>query len=387
MMESADKRVLKIVYFGTYEKEYSRNKILIRGLKKNGVEVLACNVDVWGVKRDKTDEVSLTKTPFKLIEIAFAYVSLTYKYFRKKAYKNGVLVVGYPGHLDLFLAYFLTRVFHQKLVFDPLISLYETVVLDRRLIKNPFLSRVLFFLEKVIFSLCDAIVVDTDANGRYYKKLFNLSKKPKFSTIAVGAEENLFPYSRKQENKLGIDVLFVGKFSPLHGLPIILKSAKLLMREPNIRFILVGSGQLSESIKNLARDWELKNIKFISWIPYTKLHGAISRADICLGVFDAGAKADRVVPNKIFQAIAVGRPVVTMRSIAVCEVFDDGKNIVLSSKGDSRSLADAIVGLASNYRKRMEISEAAHSLYLNQFKDSVIGFKFKRFILEVLVNH
>ena len=101
---------MTICYFGIYDKNYSRNKILISGLKKNGVEVIECN--------DRTK--SLIK-----------YFKLIGQYWRKGRHSD-LVIVGFPGQTIMPLAKLICR---KKIVFDAFLSVYDSYVFDRKTIK------------------------------------------------------------------------------------------------------------------------------------------------------------------------------------------------------------------------------------------------------------
>ena len=72
----------------------------------------------------------------------------------------------------------------------------------------------------------------------------------------------------------------------------------------------------------------------------------VAQADICLGIFGATDKARRVVPNKVYQTLALGKAVITAETPAVCEVFTSGEEMVTVPPGDPELLAGAIRALA-----------------------------------------
>ena len=66
----------------------------------------------------------------------------------------------------------------------------------------------------------------------------------------------------------------------------------------------------------------------------------MAASDVCLGVFGTSPKSQRVIPNKVFDALAVGRPVVTADTPAVREVLTHGEKAWLCPPGDPDALAE-----------------------------------------------
>ena len=97
--------------------------------------------------------------------------------------------------------------------------------------------------------------------------------------------------------------LFVGKLIPLHGVETILAAARLA---PEIAFRVVGSGQLDALLHDRPA-----NVEWVEWIDYELLPAELHAAGCALGVFGTSGKAGRVIPNKAFQALACGTPLVT----------------------------------------------------------------------------
>ena len=140
----------------------------------------------------------------------------------------------------------------------------------------------------------------------------------------VGAEERLFrPGWQPAED---FHALFVGKLIPLHGLETILTAARLA---PEVPFRIVGSGQLDALLHERP-----PNVEWVDWVDYERLPEEIQRAGCALGVFGTSAKAGRVIPNKAFQALACGTPLVTGDTPAARELLRDGESALLVPPGD-----------------------------------------------------
>ena len=116
---------MKVCYFGTYDVEQSRNNVIIQGLRQNGVEVLECHARLWYNTADKIRSVrGGLFNPGLLGRALGSYLRLIRRYARIGDYD--VMVVGYAGHFDLFLAKLLTSFSRKPLVFDALLSLTES---------------------------------------------------------------------------------------------------------------------------------------------------------------------------------------------------------------------------------------------------------------------
>ena len=87
-------------------------------------------------------------------------------------------------------------------------------------------------------------------------------------------------------------------------------------------------------------------------MPGWRLRSRIVGSDICLGVFGTSDKAARVVPNKVYDALAAGRPLVTEDSPAARELLHDGDDALLVPAGDGAALADALRRLRGPRRAR-----------------------------------
>jgi glycosyltransferase involved in cell wall biosynthesis len=85
------------------------------------------------------------------------------------------------------------------------------------------------------------------------------------------------------------------------------------------------------------------SLQWLDWVPYERLLEHIVQADVCLGIFGTSEKAASVIPNKVFQIVAAGRPLVTCDSPGVRELLTDNPPCVrLVQAGDASALARAI---------------------------------------------
>ena len=366
----------RICFFGTYERDYLRNRTLIEGLRRSGWQVQECHTPLWEKERNKTGRyLSPLSLILRAIELRLAHLRLMFKYVFTVG-KYDIMVVGYIGHLDMPLAWLLTRLPRRPLVFSPLISLYDTLVYDRRSFADgTLISRFLHWLDRWTCARADLVLLDTDAHIDYFVDTFNLPRR-RFARVFVGAVEpdvTRSPASRKPMEDTEFQVVFIGKFTPLHGLPFMLEAAQRLRDEPDIFFHFIGSGQLSDEMHETARRLALDNVQIPGWVPYELVPSYLDRADVCLGIFGTTAKAARVIPGKVYEALSMGKAVITADSPAIRELLTDGENAILCRRGDPDALASAIRRLYEDRDLLEQIAEGGGRVFREQASVELVG--------------
>jgi glycosyltransferase involved in cell wall biosynthesis len=280
---------------------------------------------------------------------------------RRPAGRFDAVIVGYPGHFDLLSARRAAR--GARLVFNPLVSLHETLVEDRhRFAPGSPAARALARLDRFALRQADVVVADTEQNARYLGELGGLPRR-RLAVRFVGAEERLFqPGWRRRDD---FYVLFVGKLIPLHGLETILAAARLA---PEVPFRIVGTGQLEALVRDRPA-----NVEWVEWVDYELLPQELHRAGCALGVFGTSAKAGRVIPNKAFQALVCGTPLVTADTAAARELLHDGESALLVPPGDPAALATAVQRLATDAGLAQRLSAGGLAAYTEQASERVLG--------------
>lgn len=381
---------MKVCYFGTYDVEQSRNNVIIQGLRQNGVEVVECHARLW---RNTADKIRSVRgglfNPGLLGRALGSYLRLIRRYARIGDYD--VMIVGYAGHFDLFLAKLLTFFSRKPLVFDALLSLTETIVEDRGLAqRGSFLARLAYLVDKYSCRLANLVFLDTEAHIRHFQRDFGV-RPDKLRRVPVGADE---VYCRGPAPVGGSDpfkVVYFGQYIPLHGINYVVEAAKILEEHPEarssaIRFELVGDGQTYGEASSLVERLQVKNVTFHrTWLsPEDLIAEHIIPADVCLGAFGDSPKARRVVPIKVFVALAMGKPVITGDSPAAREVLIHGQDAILCEMANPRALAQAILLLKRNRSLREKIAKEGYQSFQNKFSARVIGATVKNYLNEVI---
>lgn len=250
------------------------------------------------------------------------------------------------------------------LIFDPLISAWDKQVFERRKFpEDSTRARRLLAWECELLQGCDRVVADTAEHAAFFRQRFGLAADA-LAVVPVGAEDDLFlpsspPVATPPE------VLFAGSFIALQGPEVIVEAVRRY-RGPPARFTLLGDGPLKAACMVAGRN--LDNLRFEPWLDYAALPARLARARILLGVFGSSRKAGRVIPNKAYQALACGRPLITRDAPAwqgVAHGRDSG--VWRVAAGDPQALADALADGLAQPALLDDMSAAARSTYERLF--------------------
>lgn len=315
---------MRIVFWGTFDKARPRNRIGIDGLRKQGIDVALCHSDVWQGRSDKSrikGGVALTQLTLRLL---LAYPALVYRYLRQPHHQ--AVMVGYLGLIDIFIIWPWAKLRRKPIVWDALMSMYNTLVIDRKIFfEGSIGARIVHFVEWSAARLADVVLVTTEHRRHDLIDRYKLPRN-KVVAIPVGAELGSFPERPLEQGDAtaeeGINILFYGNFVPLHGVKTIIEAARLTEDRP-YKWTLVGSGHTSQEIKAMLDAHPLANLEWIEWIEYQELHRWIHAADLGLGIFGGSPKAKETIPNKIYQILATGTPLLTRDSPAIRELLGE----------------------------------------------------------------
>lgn len=370
---------MRVVCWGTYDKGKPRTRILHKGIRTAGAHVDEIHSDIWTNVEDKSQVRGTLRRASMAVRWLMAYPLLVGRLLRVT--KPDLILVSYPGLIDIFIASLIAKMRGIPIAWDVFISVYDTVCEDRRLINGGSLSgRLLWWLERMALRCPDLIFMDTRAYARRLEALFDLPPEH-CEAVWVGVELDCFRArafpAEREERKMR--VLFYGQFIPLHGIPTIIEAARLLRDRP-IRWQLVGRGQEVNRVHKMLNEDPLEHVDWIEWIEYSRLEECIAGSDLCLGIFGTSQKAACVIPNKIFQVVAVGRPVITLDSPAIRELLTPSQPCTyLVPGGDAQALANAVVAHQRYLRENSLLGDCHADLH-SRINCDAVGRQFLKIV-------
>jgi glycosyltransferase involved in cell wall biosynthesis len=344
-----------ICYFGAFDPQYPRNQILRHGLALHGIQPVTVNAP--------RHLSTLRKLPLLARE------------FARQARGCQALVLAEFGQSLAALAWALSRERRIPLVVDFFTSMYESVVYDRQQLAARSLSaRRYRLIDNLALHLADAVLTDTQANADYTVHEFGVPRE-KIAVIPVGAFTDWFhpKVEASAPARDGLLVQFYGTYIPLHGIETILRAAGKLGGRTDLRFELLGRGQTYSEMRALADQMALPNVTFGEPVPPPELPGRVAAADICLGIFGVTDKTRRVVPNKLYQTLAMRKPVISGDTPALRETFEPDVHLSRVPVANPAALAEAITELADNPKKRESLAEAGYLHLVAHYTPETLG--------------
>ncbi len=308
----------------------------------------------------------------RLLRIIYGHIYILIRYLFSP--HKQVVYVPYPATFVCWiLSHLPKRLRPFNLIIDQFISLYDTIVLDRKLIsQNGLLAKSLFHIEKHALRSCKGIIVDTQQNGEYIKKFFNISSNIIYP-IPLSTNEYAYKRNEYKPSNTRCRVLFIGTLIPLHGIQVIISATKLLHDNQSIEFRIIGDGQDAKYLESFQRT-RPKNLEWIrEWQRPDQLAKEIERADICLGVFSNSGKSNRICPLKMYAYMSIGRAIITANTEWSRDVqFGRNYKEFCTVKPDNGELlAKEIERLANEGVERLRLSKLCYDLYQDKLCNNI----------------
>lgn len=362
---------MNICIYGDIVEDYSHNLLMKKILSKNH------NLFYYKTKYYFKHKSKSTLGMFIILLNLIVSIYWAYKHDDKNI---DVQLVLFSGYYDIF-GLFLKKIILRKryiIVFEPLISQYDTIMFNKPPSRLSIFHKVnARLLDNLSFKLADIVLLDTKANKEYLCKLLNISsQKIRINYLAATTDFfNTNNYAKCDFQSEKLKMIWYGRPSKLHNLPVIIEAFKIVeSNEKNIEFTLIAPITSINSILNEEQKtyiFSSNSINFIKWyegddqqeISLKELAGIIAKNHIVLGCFGNTKKAECVIINKEYEAIAMQKALITR--VGPKEFLKSGYNCIMVPSDNPEALADAILKL---YKDRNLLEKIAK----NGYKDFIL---------------
>jgi len=255
-------------------------------------------------------------------------------------------------------------------------------------LKQPVLVRASEWLERFLYRHADLVVVNSPG---FIDHVLARGVK-QVELIPNGADVAMFdPQSKGDEfrYKHGLEGKFVALYAGAHGmsndLEVVLEAADLLDEHKDIIIVLVGDGKDKPVLEARAMEMGLSNLKFIPPVPKNDMPETLAAADACIAILKPIPLYATVYPNKVFDYMAAGRPVVLAIDGVIKDVIETADAGIAVPPGDPKALADALLSLIENPQQGIAMGNRGNAYVKNHFDRSTQAQNVAR-VVETIVQ-
>ncbi|MFZ6026791.1 MAG: glycosyltransferase family 4 protein [Chloroflexota bacterium] len=230
-------------------------------------------------------------------------------------------------------------------------DLWPAFAIQVGVLRNPWLIRASQWLERFLYRHADQVMV----NSPGYVEHVRQHGARRVALIPNGADPRMFDPDgdglafRYQHDLAGrFVVLYAGAHGISNDLDVVLAAAANLQDQPAIAIVLLGDGKEKPALMARAAAMGLSNVFFLPPVPKTEMAAALAAADACLAILKPIPLYATTYPNKVFDYMAAGRPLLLAIDGVARRVVEEAQAGIYVPPGDSTALAAAMRRLAAD---------------------------------------
>jgi glycosyltransferase involved in cell wall biosynthesis len=207
------------------------------------------------------------------------------------------------------------------------------------------------WLERFLYRRADRVMV----NSPGYIEHVSRRGARQVSLVPNGADPSMFDPAASGEEFRRAHALagrFVALYAGAHGLSndlgVVLQAAARLKEHPEIIFVLVGDGKDKPALQQQALDAGIGNVRFVPPVAKQAIPAVLAAADACIAILKPVELYKTTYPNKVFDYMAAGRPVILAIDGVIRQVVEGAGAGIAVPPGDAAALADAVLRLAGD---------------------------------------
>lgn len=256
-------------------------------------------------------------------------------------------------------------------------DLWPDSLVGLNVIKPGFLLKILEKLEAFYYQRATKVLVATPG---IRKHLF-LEGIPlnKIEVLLNGADTHIFkpqkinrPADFKPDDLI---VTFTGNHSRMYDLENVLKTAVILEKQPRIKFLFVGEGEIKTGLKETVQKLKLANVIFYDEKTLQEVAEILAWSDVGLISLNPSKLAQESLPSKLAEYLSSGLPVAAAIGQDAKKIIEDNKVGLIYQAGEPKSLAEVILKLYRNKSLRQKMGRNARKLALKTFSQKSFAKK------------
>ena len=257
-------------------------------------------------------------------------------------------------------------------------------------LQNKVLIRLSLWLERFLYSRADTIMVNSPGFVDHVRQ----KGARRIELVPNGADPEMFsPVEGLQEKTAWKEFegdficLYAGAHGLSNDLEVVLEAAALLNHESGIKFILIGDGKEKSSLQAQAAEKELSNLVFLPPVPKEEMVKVLCRSDACLAILKPLDLYKTTYPNKVFDYMAAGKPVLLAIDGVIRDVVETASAGLFIHPGDPQDLAEKVLYLKNHPAEAAQMGKNGREYILSNFNRSLISGKLNEVLENTLRIH
>ncbi len=237
-------------------------------------------------------------------------------------------------------------------------------------LKNPILIKASLWLERFLYRHADRLMVNSPGYIQHVRQKGAI----KVDLIPNGADPTMFQpthngmqFRKAQNLEEKFIVLYAGAHGISNDLEVILRAASLLRDRNDIQFLLVGEGKEKPNLVRQAQEMGLQNLSFLPPVPKNEMAEIFAAADVCIAILKPLELYRTTYPNKVFDSMASGKPVILAIDGVIREVVESAQAGVFAPPGDANALAGCIAQMADHPQRAAQMGQSGRQYVIDHF--------------------
>ena len=269
-------------------------------------------------------------------------------------------------------------------------DLWPDFAVELGALRNPLLIGAARVAERFLYRVADRVVVNSPGFVEHVVS----RGAPRDRVVVIPNGVDVAPFDpaargetyRQEADAVPGDVLVV--YAGAHGVPndldVVLDAADILRDEEGIRFALVGGGRVRAGLMERAERMELSNLVFTEAVPKSRMPEVLAAADVCVAVLRPLPLFATTYPNKVFDYMAAGRPVVLAIDGVIRAVVEEAGAGTFVAPGSAQAMASAVLRYARDPHLREQHGRAGRTYVEARFRRADQGDALGELLREVV---
>tara|TARA_B110001469_G_C9648137_1_gene328979 strand:- start:263 stop:1489 length:1227 start_codon:yes stop_codon:yes gene_type:complete len=182
---------------------------------------------------------------------------------------------------------------------------------------------------------------------------------------------------------------YCGTMGEANGLNFVLDCAVELKTrgQDQIQFLLIGEGKERPALEARLKREELDNVTFSEPLPKSEITRVFEASDVCMTIFKNVPILRTCSPNKLFDSLAAGRPVLTNMPGWLGDIAVDDRTGVLVQPDDPMDFADKVIGMFESPGELIEFSKNSRALAKSRFDRDLLAKKLEQVLTSAVSEY